>query len=305
MASNSATSAPLEDFISLKPETNFETILKQKNIPFKKNVKFVMDGNNLAMIDYIFPYGALMIRENMKGKSIHSKLKILSQHLPSYFSLYVYTDNSHGKFGRIKYISSLREIELVIPDTYIFDNSIVRILGSRYNQNYNQMLEMYKGFYTYRSVYDHESVSLDDYELERLERFQVRFIETINKPIKVVTRWNSIRIQEDSIKNLNQYFEIFIDKFKFFDVPLGSPQRLVEGISSVCKKCQNLCWSNYTKDGCCIYCGDKKYIREQVKEINKKHKIADLVVALKVKICIGEKKKVDKKRKRLSPSIDS
>ncbi len=82
-----------EEIISLNAKKRCEQYLTSNNIIFKKNIVFAQNKIELTKFDFIFPGGAIIIRNDYVTNNLSNGIIKIHKNMPNNIISYVYLEN--------------------------------------------------------------------------------------------------------------------------------------------------------------------------------------------------------------------
>jgi len=251
-----------------------ETIVREYNIAkrriFKQNVILKDDTKTIAEIDFIQPNLVIEVKggDSYDMKAKHSLLKVIKQFnrlksiTPDHFKIYHFfakklNDDVYRYFVNhgLVIIYNLDEIAYD-HSNYVYytrDTSVIRLLGLLDEDNFRIVRERYPLIWVPKYIYLRAVVSMTNEHLNRLNQFDFHF--TNDEPEKYIYL-TLRRLSPDKEQLYNIFYEQLTspkDGFHYIDKML-----LVDTITAVCKKCNEIKYDECIDRDICSKCSGKK-----------------------------------------------
>lgn len=256
-------------------EVEVEKMLKELNVPYKKNIKFMQKvaekpinrGSAMMEIDFIIPMGIIEVksftqwRQGKRTQNFIKQLEMREKFVPSQFTIYVYlisdddVDMTEFKFSdRVKFIRNVSEIDFTEPTYTTMDTAVIRSLASTENTNHKKLLDKYKGrIHITKTLFDTSSVIMNDAEIKTLNEYDINIDDNKSIPLCAV-QLTSHRPQQSRFvdyTDVGVFFD-FSEHVQSFSLDQGKPMRYIDGITKKCQTCDSIVWVKFTKCPVCI-----------------------------------------------------
>lgn len=256
-------------------EDYVEDYLKNKCIPYKRNVKIYIDSITVE-IDFVIPGAVIEVKnEEISGDYSNQVIRISRQinqqkevldlkHMKYYFY-------NHKKFINDKLVKEFREIDVSyiidvsnitcdIAYFYINNHRIVKTLAFPNNENY---LDLYKNrLYISSELYNSCIVSMTDEELGRLNEYNPKIIKSqqeLENPVIIGENFGNQRCYHGY--HHYEIFNIFNMEYKRNISIKRYPTRHIPGYTKICDVCNRLFFIKFIKGDVCKFCITHKRVK--------------------------------------------
>lgn len=254
-----------------------EQYLKDNYIPYNEDI-FINDVE-CHTIDFIIPGAIIKIqcdsdipRIDRWDKRICKLEKIVPENIKIYFYCSTMPSNDILElledYPNLIVVDKFNDIKPVSTDYYITDISFLISLVSTSNPNYDSMLTAFRNINLFCSqkMHDQVTVFMDNYELERLNKFNIRIQNDVTTSSILITRFNIKKNKEivkwrpkylpesfNIIQNCNPFKVIHID-YNCYKFKSSNPLKHIDGSTFICTSCNRICVLQLKRDNGCLLC---------------------------------------------------